>query len=465
MDVFVIGQNGTRLMPCTPRKARLLLKNNKAKVYCSRPYTIQLLYKTGSTMQHTSLGIDTGSQHIGVGITNEQKVLYKAEIELRSTMEKRALLETRKAYRKGRRYRNTGYRKPKFKFHTKRIYSEALVQRKSTKHMTHWTKLSNSMGTSRPEGWLPPSIQSKVDHHVAWIQRYLDVLPKQTKLHIEVGRFDIARIKNPEIHKEQYQTGPMYDFENINAFVFDNDHYTCKVCHKKAGTKRTDGSIVKLRAHHIDFRKNGATDNPERMCSVCDYCHTDAAHKPGGILYQWMLEGKKFSRGYRDATMMNIIRKRLFTNFPDAEFTYGNITKVDRKSLNLPKSHANDAVAIASHGQKTIKDIDYTVMYRQFRKKKRSLHEATPRKGRKEPNRLAVRNSKNTKRVGSFWIGDKVAIGKTIGWITGFSGKSSAYVKDSNNKYVTMPGKTYKQVLLPQLKLKKHNNGWLCYAV
>lgn len=36
---------------------------------------------------------------------------------------------------------------------------------------------------------------------------------------------------------------------------------------------------------------------------------------------------------------------------------------------------------------------------KQVRKKKRSLHEEIPRKGRKEPNRKAKRNSKNTKEI------------------------------------------------------------------
>lgn len=60
-----------------------------------------------------------------------------------------------------------------------------------------------------------------------------------------------------------------------------------------------------------------------------------------------MQEQKEFTRGLRDATFMNILRKRLMKTFPDAVFTYGNITKVDREKLNFPKSHGNDATAIA----------------------------------------------------------------------------------------------------------------------
>ena len=66
--VFVIGCTGIALMPTTPRKARVLLKAGKAEVFCKRPFTIKLLYKTGSTTQPLALGIDTGSQHIGIGL-------------------------------------------------------------------------------------------------------------------------------------------------------------------------------------------------------------------------------------------------------------------------------------------------------------------------------------------------------------------------------------------------------------
>ena len=78
--------------------------------------------------------------------------------------------------------------------------------------------------------------------------------------------------------------------------------------------------------HHILFRSRGATDNPKYLASVCDTCHTAEAHKPGEILYEWMEQEKQFARGLRDATFMNILRRRLFQAFPEATFTYGNIT-------------------------------------------------------------------------------------------------------------------------------------------
>lgn len=464
MKVFVIGLNGTRLMPTTSRKARKLLEENKATVYKKRPFTIQLLYKTGATTQDIDLGVDTGSQHIGIAVLSEDKVLYKAEIELRSSMEKRQLLETKKEYRRSRRYRKVRYRKCKFKFHAKRTYSEKLVKRKSTKHKTHWVKEENHIQTSRHEGWLPPSIQSKLDHHINWIDAYLDVLPKNTKLHIEVGRFDAARMENPEIHGELYQKGPQYDYENVKAYVFARDGYKCRCCGAKAGSRRKDGSIVKIRLHHILMKSKGASDNPKYLATVCDCCHDGPSHKDG-ILREWFEKLKPIAKEYRETVIMNVLRKRLYEYYPNAIYTYGNITAADRKALFLSKSHANDAVTIAARGKTRVINIPDTLFFKQVHKKKRSLHEATPRKGIKEPNRTAKRNAKNTKNIGDFYLYDKVQYKNKIGWISGFSGGYAAYIKDADDNYIVEEGKSYKQILLTKLKLLSHNNGWISYAI
>ena len=156
--------NGLGLAPTTPGKARRLLKDKRASVACRQPFTIRLKYKTGCAHPELILGEDTGSQHIGFAIVerlseDSGRVLDKAEYRLRPTMEKRALLEKRAAYRRGRRYRKTRYRHPKYRIKTKRIYCEEPVKRNG--HMTHWKKETGCFGTSRPEGWLPPSIRSK----------------------------------------------------------------------------------------------------------------------------------------------------------------------------------------------------------------------------------------------------------------------------------------------------------------
>lgn len=155
---------------------------------------------------------------------------------------------------------------------------------------------------------------------------------------------------------------------------------------------------------------------------------------------------------------MNSLRRRIFDRYPKADITYGSITTPKRKELGLGKTHYNDAIVIS--GVKTIKqNPNEWVLIRQFRKKKRSLHEATARKGRKEPNRTSKRNSKNTPYYKDFHLNDKVKVLDKIGYITGFT-YGGVYVKDLENNYITLPGKSYKQVGVANLCLLCHNNNW-----
>ncbi|MBT4963201.1 MAG: hypothetical protein HON32_03380 [Francisellaceae bacterium] len=47
MIVYVLNCHGKPLMPCKPQRARMLLKEDKAKVITKAPFTIKILF--GST--------------------------------------------------------------------------------------------------------------------------------------------------------------------------------------------------------------------------------------------------------------------------------------------------------------------------------------------------------------------------------------------------------------------------------
>src|SRR5579864_3968842 len=93
MFVYVLNGHGEPLMPCQPRKARVLLKEGKAKVVKMVPFTIQLLYGSSGYKQEVSLGVDAGPHHIGVSATTEQQVLFEAEVLPRTDIQE--LLATR----------------------------------------------------------------------------------------------------------------------------------------------------------------------------------------------------------------------------------------------------------------------------------------------------------------------------------------------------------------------------------
>ena len=130
MRVFVKNMRGEPLMPTTPRKAKVLLKQSRAKVVNRTPFTIQLKYGTGEAKQEITLGVDAGSKIIGISASTEENELYSSEITLRNDIVE--LLSEKRQYRRTRRNR-LRYRKPRFQNRKKaeigllRVYSIRLA--------------------------------------------------------------------------------------------------------------------------------------------------------------------------------------------------------------------------------------------------------------------------------------------------------------------------------------------------
>jgi len=151
-------------MPCQPRKARLLLREGKAKVANMVPFSIQLLYGSSGYAQAISLGVDAGTHRIGVSATTEQQVLFEAEVLPRSDIQE--LLATRSQFRRARRWRKTRYRHVRF------------------------------LNRKKSDGWLAPSVQHKVEAHLKMVRLIHKILPVRTTT-VEVAQFDIQKIRHP----------------------------------------------------------------------------------------------------------------------------------------------------------------------------------------------------------------------------------------------------------------------------
>src|SRR6266851_2526202 len=201
MFVYVLNCHGKPFMPCQPRKARLLLKARKAKVVKMVPFTIQLRYGSSGYKQEVSLGIDAGTRHIGVSASTEQHVLFEAEVQPRSDIGE--MLATRRQFRHARRNRKTRYRKARF------------------------------LNRTKPQGWLAPSVQHKVECHLKTIRLAHRILPVR-RTTIEVAQFDIQKIRNPAIAGEEYQSGPMLGFWNVREYVLARDAHLCQWCKGKS---------------------------------------------------------------------------------------------------------------------------------------------------------------------------------------------------------------------------------------
>lgn len=409
-------------MPCSQRKSRLLLKEEKAKIIRYKPFTIQLTVPTGESKQEVHLGVDTGAKHIGIAVTSNNKVFVKGEIELRDDIHKN--MEIRSGLRRTRRNRNTRYRQTRF------------------------------LNRKRNIGWLPPTVQSKLDATFMWIDKFLYLLPNPI-LHIEVGKFDIQKMMNPGIANEEYQNGQCTGYYDVRYFVFARDNYTCQVCKKQNKI---------LHTHHLLYKSKGGSDRADNLITVCTDCHSSDNHKEGGILYDWMINHKKVKQ-YKEATFMNIVRKRTFQKYTNAIITYGSETSPYRKELGLNKTHYNDAIAISKI--ENIKENPQEYFYiKQFRKKKRSLHESIPTRGRrKEKNVNSERRNKNSPSRAGWFMNDMVSFQNKIGWIYGFSGGKSGkecVLRDINGEIIRdcRRSKSNPNIKFSDLRLVCHNNNW-----
>ncbi len=299
--VFVISNDGEILMPTKRhRKVRKWLSKGQAKVISRAPFTIQLLFDTTSETQSITLGVDTGHNEVGLSAVSQSSELFSAVASMRNDISKK--MTDRRMYRRNRRSR-LRYRKPRF-----------LNRKASTK-----------------EGRLAPSVQWKVDAHAKLINQ-LNALMPITNVVLETATFDPHQLKNSDIKNEQYQKGVQYGFENVKAYVLSRDGYQCQ-CGQK-------GCISKLEVHHIKYRSQGGSDAPENLITLCSK-HHKSLHDG-----QWILNVKKHTC-LKSATTMNIIRSQWLKLFPDAVETFGYVTKANRYSYGIDKTHANDAFVIA----------------------------------------------------------------------------------------------------------------------
>ena len=234
----------------------------------------------------------------------------------------------RRQYRRARRGRNTWYRQPRFD------------------------------NRKKPEGWLAPSIQHKLDSHIKLIEKAKSILPI-SKIEIEVAAFDIQKIKNPEISGIEYQNGVQKDSWNAREYVLYRDNHICQHCKGKSKNPI-------LEVHHIVSRQTGG-DAPDNLLTLCETCHDKVS--TGKLILD-----VKIPTGFKPETFMSMVRWKLVNVLKDAGnivyHTYGYITKFDRIALGLEKSHSTDAFVIAGG---TMQERSVTYLIKQVRKCNRKL--------------------------------------------------------------------------------------------
>jgi len=260
--------------------------------------------------QPVTVGVDTGSQAVGVAAIAGGQVAYQAEVHLRTDVSSR--LMQRRQYRRTRRSRKTRYRARRF------------VNRR------------------RLPGWLPPSLRSKVASTVKAVRFVASILPIG-QIKVEVASFDTQKMQHPEIQGRHYQQGQLEGY-HLREYLLAKWQRRCAYC---------GASGLPLQIEHIVPKSRGGSDRATNLALACEGCNGRKGNRTATEFGYPQIQAQA-RVPLKDAAHVSSLKTALVSQLT-REFgtdrvaiTYGYETKYQRIGvLDLPKSHANDAIAIA----------------------------------------------------------------------------------------------------------------------
>ena len=321
--VFVVGLTGKPLMPTCPKRARLLLKSKRADVFCKNPFTICLRDREEGDCQPLEIKADPGSNTTGMALMVKGAVrgwfcIAAWELQHRGQAIRDALL-SRRQLRRGRRSRKTRYRAQRFNNRTK------------------------------PQGWLPPSLRSRVENVTALTQKVQRVAPL-TSIATEQVRFDTQLMQNPEVSGIGYQQGTLAGYE-VREYLLEKWHRTCAYC---------KAQNVALQIEHLTPKSRGGSDRVSNLALACEKCN----QKKGNLPLEDFLKGKpellkvllrQAKAPLKDAAAVNSTRNAIVAalqalGLPVTRGTGGR-TKFNRSQQGYPKAHWIDAACVGETGQ------------------------------------------------------------------------------------------------------------------
>lgn len=380
--VFVLSQEKKPLMPCLPARARKLLSQGKAKVYRRYPFCIILQHKNQGDTQAVSLKFDPGSKTTGValvGLFPKGKgncCLWGANLTHRGWAIKEAL-QARRAIRRSRRSRKTRYRAARWK------------------------------NRRRSEGWLPPSLHSRIDNIAAWCKKLKQFAPVQ-QIEVESVRFDTQQMQNAEISGIEYQQGTLQGYE-VREYLLEKFGHQCVYCGK---------SDVPLEIEHVIPRSQHGSDRISNLVISCRSCN----EKKGTKRIEAFLKKKpallkkiqsQLQTPLQDAAIVNSTRSELCKQLQQfqlpIQYSSGGQTKYNRTTQGYSKDHWLDAACVGTTGThihipKTMHILTITAKGRGSRQKCLMNSYGFPRASAKE-----------AKRVHGFQTGDLVKAVVPIG--------------------------------------------------
>ncbi|MBX9255392.1 RRXRR domain-containing protein [Desmonostoc muscorum CCALA 125] len=314
--IFVLDADKRPLDPIYPAQARQLLRNGKAAVFRRFPFTIILKEsRPDSSVTPLRLKLDPGAKLTGIALVNDGtgEVVFAAELKHRG-FAIRESLTSRRQLRRSRRNRQTRYRKPRF------------------------------LNRTRPEGWLAPTLQSRVDNIKTWVER-LRKLAQIAAISQELVRFDMQLMRNPEIRGKEYQQGTLAGYET-REYLLEKWGRQCAYC----GVKD-----VPLQIEQIHPRAKGGSNSITNLTLSCEKCNTKKGTKDikeflkqdPNKLQKILAQAKK---PLADAAAVNTTRYVLLEVLKATGLTVecgsGGLTKLNRNNQNLEKTHWLDAACV-----------------------------------------------------------------------------------------------------------------------
>jgi 5-methylcytosine-specific restriction endonuclease McrA len=326
--IYVVAASGTPLMPTkNQKKVWYWLRKGLAEVVSREPLTIRLRFETTEYTQPVTLGIDTGSQTVGIAATSNSEVVYQAEMHLRDDITSK--VTQRRQYRRTRRSRKTRYRPARW------------VNRR------------------RPDGWLPPSVRSKCDATLKAVRRVASLLPV-SQVNIELASFDTQKIQYPEISGVCYQQGELQGYL-LREYLLHKWQRKCAYCQAEG---------IPLQIEHLVPKSRRGSDRASNLTLACEPCNRRKGNQTAEEFGYPELQAQG-RVPLRDAAHVSSLKTAVLKSLQElfgpshVRVTYGYETKYKRiQILGLPKSHHHDAIAIACGLGEMIKPLPIVYQFR-----------------------------------------------------------------------------------------------------
>lgn len=316
--VFVLDQHGAPLQPTNPARARKLLADGRAAIARHTPFVIRLKDRSAdeSVVDGVEIGIDPGSKHTGIAVftqeSGERRGRYSLQLEHRGDLIRKKLAQ-RSAFRRGRRTRNLRYRPQR------------------------------SLNRPKPSGWLPPSLQHRVDTTASWVDR-LSLWAPVRAVHVERVAFDLQAISaGKPLEDAEYQPGTVRGSE-VREYLLEQWSRLCAYCGVTG---------VPLNIDHVRPRSGGGSDRLSNLVLACVPCNQLKSNRS---LDEFVTSPVALARiksqlkpSLRDAAVMNSTRQALWRVLAARLPTHagsGGRTKWNRSRNQLPKSHTLDALVV-----------------------------------------------------------------------------------------------------------------------